>query len=203
MKIARFAAGALLASLMALPGAALASKAKAPTEPSPQPFGLVLGVTGEAEAARLCQAEKGKATARGFVDARPATQADNDPEGLPNPRAVLVEVAGLPMPGVESTRLGFFDDQLYLIRYRFALQHDARALMDQLKAKYGEPTESAGLVHSYEWRFVGVTLTFRDELVGADTLTFTHDALQQAMVDASAALWREKLGQKADSQRGF
>lgn len=203
MRMATSVAAALLAGLCLLPGGALAGKAKTPAGPAPQPFGLVLGVTGEAEAARLCQAEKGTATARGNVDARPATRGDNDPEGLPNPRAVLVEVAGLPMPGVESTRLGFFDDHLYLIRYRFALQHDARALMDQLKAKYGEPAESTGLVRTYEWRFVDVTLTFRDELVGADTLTFVHDKLQQAMADSSTALRREKLGQKADNQRGF
>lgn len=203
MKTVTTLAGVLLACLCLQPAAALAGKPKAPTAPAPQPFGLVLGATSEAEAARLCQAEKGTATARGNVDARPAARADNDPEGLPNPRAVLVEVAGLPMPGVESTRLGFFDDHLYLIRYRFAVQHDARALMEQLKAKYGEPVESTGIVHSYEWRFVDVTLTFRDEMVGADTLTFVHDKLQQAMVDSSAALWRDKIGQKADSQRGF
>lgn len=203
MKVALVPAWALMACLVTLPGVALASKAKASTAPAPQPFGLVLGVTTEAEAGSRCQAEKARATARGLVDARPATQADNDPEGLPNPRAVLVDVAGLPMPGVESTRLGFFDDHLYLIRYRFAVQHDARALMEQLKAKYGDPVESAGMVHSYEWRFVDVTLTFRDEILGADTLTFVHDKLQQDMVEASAAIWRDNLSQKAGSQRGF
>lgn len=202
MKHASPALATLLACLLALPVAAL-GKPKAPTTPAPEPFGLHLGVTTEAQARAALAAEKAQVTARGNVDARPDTQVDNNPQGLPNPRAVLMDVTGLPMPGVESTRLGFFDDHLYQIRYRFALQHDAHALMEQLKAKYGEPTEGGELVHTYEWRFVDVTLTFRDEVLGADTLTFVHDKLQQAMVASSAALWQQQLSSKAGEQRGF
>lgn len=123
---------ALLCLLVLLPDVGMAAKDKAP---APQPFGLVLGSTTEAQAGAICAAENATATGRGLVDARPASQGDNDPAGLPMTRAVLVDVTGLPVAGVESTRFGFFDDRLYLLQYRFPARHDVRGLLQQLQAK--------------------------------------------------------------------
>lgn len=201
MLVANAGKGVLLCLLLLLPG--LGAAAKDNRAPAPQPFGLVLGSTTEAQAGAICAAENATATGRGHVDARPASQGDNDPEGLPMTRAVLVDVAGLPVAGVESTRFGFFDDRLYLLQYRFPAQHDARGLLQQLQVKYGAPVETPGLAATYVWRFQGVTLTLRDELMGPDTLAFVHEQLQKDLGEASQALYRDFISQKADSQRGF
>lgn len=50
-------------------------------------------------------------------------------------RAVLVDVTGLPVAGVESTRFGFFDDRLCLLQYRFPARHDVRGLQQQWQAQ--------------------------------------------------------------------
>lgn len=150
MKAMHWRGGAALALGLALAGAVQAKEAlPAP----PQPFGLVLGRTTEAEARTLCRQEKAEATARGVVDARPAPGAA--PEPVPNARTVLLDVSGLPMAGLESTRLAFLDDRLYAIAYRFAAGHDARPLLQQLEAKYGKPEEQPGLARRFEWRFEG------------------------------------------------
>lgn len=200
MLVANVGKAALLCLLALLPGVGVAAKDKAP---APQPFGLVLGSTTEAQAGAICAVENATATGRGVVDARPASQGDNDPEGLPMTRAVLVDVAGLPVAGVESTRFGFFDDRLYLLQYRFPARHDARGLLQQLTLKYGAPVETPGLAATYVWRFQGVTLTLRDELMGPDTLAFVHEQLQKELGEASEALYRASVSQKAGSQRGF
>lgn len=189
--------GALL-GLLALPGLALA-KDKLPA--APQPFGFVLGATTEAQARELCLAEKAGATARGLVDTRPAPDAA--PAPVANPRGVLLEVAGLPMPGLEGTRLGFFDDRLYAIVYRFTAQHDTRLLLQQLEQKYGKPSTPAGLARRYEWRFQDVSLALIDEVQGTDSLVFLHQGLHQALVESSQLLWKQHIGRSMDGQRGF
>lgn len=189
---------AVLACLLALPGLALAKDKLAA---APQPFGLVLGSTSAAQARDLCLAEKADAIARGLVDTRPAPDAA--PEPVTNPRGVLVDVAGLPMPGLESARLGFFDDRLYAIAYRFTAAHDTRQLLQQLEQKYGKPSTQTGLARRYEWRFEGVTLAVIDEVQDADSLIFLHQALHQALVESSQQVWKHYLDLRLEGQRGF
>lgn len=167
----------------------------------PQPFGFVLGSTSEADARALCEREKAAATARGQVDTRPA--ADAAPEPVPNPRAVLLDVAGLPQEGVESTRLAFFDDRLYAIAYRFAAAYDVARLLPQLEARYGKPELQQGLSRRYEWRFEGATLVLNDEVRGADTLVFLHTALYQDQLESSQKAWKAWLDRKLEGERGF
>lgn len=189
---------AVLAGLLVLPGLAPA-RDKLPE--APQPFGFMLGSTTEAQARDLCLAEKADATARGFIDARPAPDAA--PAPLDNPRGVLVEVAGLPMPGLAGTRLGFFDDRLYAVVYRFSPEHDTRQLLQQLVLKYGKPSEQAGLARRYEWRFQGVTLALLDEVQGPDSMVFLHTDLHQALVASSQQAWQQHLARSMEGQRGF
>lgn len=188
----------VLAGLLALPGMALA-KDRLPA--APQPFGFVLGSTSEAQARELCLAEKADATARGLVDTRPTPEAA--PAPVTNPRGVLIDVAGLPMAGLESARLGFLDDRLYAIAYRFTAAHDTRQLLQQLQQKYGKPSEEVGLARRYEWRFQDVTLTLTDEVQAADTLVFLQQPLYQALMESSRQVWQQHLGRGLEGQRGF
>lgn len=167
----------------------------------PQPFGFVLGNTTEAEARVLCRKDKAEATARGFVDTRPAPDAA--PEPVANPRTVLLDIAGLPMAGLESTRLAFLDDRLYAIAYRFTAAHDTRQLLLQLEAKYGKPEEQPGLARRLEWRFEGATLAVVDEVRGPDSMVFLHTALHAAQVEASQQAWKDYLSRKLEGQRAF
>lgn len=196
--------GCLLLCLALLPALAQAwGKPAKPLRAAPQPFGLVLGTTTAAQAVALLSAEGARETGRGLVDARPGSSGDNEPDGIPNPRAVLVELEGLPLPGLERARLGFFDDRLYSLQYRFGRDHDGAALLRQLVAKYGEPDEASDFDRRYEWRFDGVTLSFSDPLVGADTLVFAHPATLAAVAASSRAHYENHVRESAAGQRGF
>lgn len=183
---------------LGLAGMALA-KDKLPAPP--QPFGFVLGSTSEADARQLCTRENAGATARGLVDTRPAPDAAPDP--VPNPRAVLLDVAGLPMEGLASTRLAFLDDRLYAIAYRFAEGFDGARLLPQLEAKYGKPDVQQGLSRRYEWRFEGASLVLVDDVRGPDSMVFLHAALYRAQLESSQQAWKAWLDRKAGSERGF
>ena len=171
--------------------------------PAPTPFGLILGQTTEAQAEEIWQKEGASVLPPLYGNAKPSAYRDDDPESVPNKHIVLIDVEGLPLDNLDSARFGFFDGTLYLIKYEFERGMDSSNFLNQLIAKYGKPAASGSSRDTHTWRFPGVTVVFKDEFIGKDSLIFTHTSTLEKATASSQAIYEQHVKTKAQKQRGY
>ena len=172
------------------------------TSSMPTPFSLTLGQSTEAQARDIWQKEGASVLPPLYGNAKPSAYRDDDPESVPNKHIVLIDVEGLPLDNLDSARFGFFDGTLYLIKYEFEERMDSSNFINQLIAKYGKPTAS-GSFREKTWSFPGVTMVFKDEFIGKDSLIFTHDSILEKATASNQAIYEQYVKTKAQKQRGY
>lgn len=169
------------------------------------PFGLIFGTTTISEAKAVLSTEGAQFGGQYFVEAKPSTYRDGDPEGVSNERGVLVDVAGLPIERVKEARVGFFDRRLYLLRYTFDTI-DTDKLRRQLAEIYGNRGAEEGFMPSEKtitWRSGDVTLVLKPNFMGPPTLTYLHLATFTKLRDSNQQVYQQHIRAKAKQQRGF
>ena len=169
----------------------------------PQPFNLALGKATMSEAEEVWQQQGATVTSKGYADAKPS-YSDNDPEGIANERAVLVDVNGLPLDRLKSARFGFFDNVLYIVKYEFEGGTDFDNLFRQVSSKYGRPQRQGGFGDKfYEWRFGQVLLSLNESFMDGHTLVFLHEPLIRNVKASNSQVYANHVKAKAKSQKGF
>lgn len=198
----------LVATLAAgYPVSSIAQRAKsAPASasaPAPQPFDLTLGKSTLTETETIWKQQGATAGDRGYGEAKPSHR-DNDPDGVPNERVVMVDTTGLPLERLEQARFGFFDNVLYFIRYHFQGGYDFDKLYRQVSAKYGPPTRRGGFGDEFfEWQFPQVVLTLNKNFFGRHSMMFVHEPTMKSVQASHAEVYARHIKAKAQRQKGF
>jgi hypothetical protein len=167
---------------------------------APRPFELVMGVATTKDAEATWQRMGGTVTKRAYGDAK-RSYVDNDPDGVPNPAVELVDVKGLPLEHLTSARFGFFHGTLYWTKYSFEERADFDKLFLEVTTKYGRPGQQSD--GAYEWHFGPVTLTLKNEFIGADWMVFAHEPTFRNVQASHAAVYAAHIKAKAQQQKAF
>lgn len=197
---------ALLFALHAAPASAQPKSSIAEYNASaPTPFGLRFGTTTKQEARALLEREGARIVGEAYLEAKPHAARDEDPEGVPNERGVLIGVAGLLADRVQTSRLGFFDDRLYLLRYVFK-PIDGEKLRRELAELYGTSGKEQGYLPSQKtitWRRGQVSIVLKPGFMEPMTLTYVHDPTMERVLISSDQVYAAHIKRSAAKQKGF